>query len=268
MVTMKKIPVIVDCSLVHTHVGSRDCAAQPIATMQIGDAVADACRLEIITLLMQVAYLPATTLARSIGMSPQATRFHLRKLEAAGIVRAENCGRHRYYRIAKPEVAEIVEELCRLTQLPAKIVGEARRDHMFIEARYCYDHLAGRWAVRLTQFLLEHNVIVGGQPDYQVTQYGERFFRDFGIDIHMLRSSPRRFARRCIDWTERREHLGGMLGAALAQRFVARGWIKRAPGRRAVIITHRGRDQLARLLCDDDQPHAREAVSGGADEGT
>jgi DNA-binding transcriptional ArsR family regulator len=229
--------------------------AQPVATVELGEAVANVCRLEMLALLMQFEYLPATTLASAVRMSAQATRFHLRKLEATGIVRAVPCGRHRYYRISTPEIAAVIEDLCRITRLPAKIVRDASTDQAFIEARYCYNHLAGRWAVQIARFLLDRNIVVGDTSDCRLTASGERFFRNFGIDIDALQRSQG-FARWCIDWTERRAHLGGKLGAALAESLIARGWIERIAGRRAVTITLRGRYELTRLLSDVEQSDA------------
>lgn len=209
--------------------------------------------------------LAASTLAAEAGVAPSTVSGHLARLVAGGLVRVEPSGRHRYYRLAGPQVAEAVEALARLA--PTRTVRSLRAGthaQAIRRARTCYDHLAGRLGVALHDTLVADRVLLvgantdggrGAGPDpvlgpgralqYELTDHGRRRLADLGI---VLDGTGRRTQLRyCLDWSEQRPHLGGALGAALLERFVQLGWVLPAE-RRVVRITDAGRAGLANQL--------------------
>jgi hypothetical protein len=115
-------------------------------------------------------------------------------------------------------------------------------------ARSCYDHLAGRLGVSVTEALVHRGMLAPAAREFDVTAHGERFFATIGVDVEAVRSRKRTLARSCLDWTERRPHLAGSLGAALLERTICAGWIARAQGNRALIVTALGERELPRVF--------------------
>ncbi|MDH3596500.1 MAG: helix-turn-helix domain-containing protein [Rhodospirillales bacterium] len=215
----------------------------------IGALIGVPARANILSALMDGRAQTATELAFHSGVSAQTASSHLAKLTDAKLLVAERHGRHRYYRLASPAVAEAIEPL---TNLVAHRPVPARRKSKALEelrtARMCYDHLAGGLGVALTDALLAQGHLVPAGRDFRVTAEGERFLARVGLDLKAVRAQRRIFARQCLDWSERRPHLGGALGAAFAARCLAGKWIRRAPEGRKVVMTPAGRDAFARLL--------------------
>lgn len=193
--------------------------------------------------------LPAGELAYRAFVSPQTASTHLAKMVAGGLLSVERCGRHRYYRMATAEAAQVVEQIMTLAP-PAKRRVRAGHalDVPLRAARTCYGHLAGRLGVAVAEALSVRGVVQLAGQDYQVTSCGERWFSDFGIELETLGRQRRMFARRCIDWSERRPHIGGALGDALSERLFELVWIRRAKGSRAVYLTDHGKRQLQTTL--------------------
>lgn len=197
-----------------------------------------------ISLLMDGSSRPAGELAASTGVAASTASEHLSMLLDAGLIVCEAHGRHRLYRIANTEVAEALEQLGHLCP-SALTVGlrqtqEARR---LAAARYCYDHLAGQLGVALTDRLLDAGWLRA--EDFGVTSTGVDELTSRGIDITALRQGRRSLTRRCQDWTERRPHLAGALGAAIAANFTDREWVTRRNGSRALGITPMGAAALS-----------------------
>ncbi len=200
-----------------------------------------------LTALLDGRSLPAGELARVGGVSAQSASMHLAQLVDGGFLKVSQQGRHRYYYIAQPEVAHAVEALGVISITPRIKPGSA--DQALWYARTCYDHLAGELAVALTAAFERDSLIVArGQRDYDLTPRGELFFANWKIDATALHGLRRGFARRCLDWTERRDHLAGALGAAICERFLELRWITRDKHSRAVHVSLAGRQQLARVL--------------------
>lgn len=230
-------------------------------------AVADPRRARILLALADGRALPATLLAREAGVAASTASEHLARLLDARMLTAERHGRHRYFRLAGPAVAELLESLARLAPpAPVRTLRESSRAAAIREARTCYDHLAGRLGTALMRALLERGVLAGGDGlfdartagrdrlsapgvdlDYRLTERGARELEAFGIDPAGL---PRRrpLVRYCVDWSEQQHHLAGALGAALCERLFERGWIERAGRSRAVRVTASGRAGLARTF--------------------
>jgi DNA-binding transcriptional ArsR family regulator len=212
----------------------------PIAS--IAELIGDAARAEILVALLDGRALSAGELARIAGISAQSASGHLSQLVDGGLLKVESEGRHRYYRVSKREVAHAVEALGAISTVSRvrNIARDRRMDEICI-ARSCYDHLAGRVAVELTQGLETSRVIVTcGDREYELGPQGEHWCARMGVDLREARRSRRSFARKCLDWTERKPHLAGALGTAVFARFVELGWIARRRRTRALRITQRG----------------------------
>ena len=159
-------------------------------------------------------------------------------------------GRHRYYRLAGHEVATVLEVLATICPPgPVLSLRQSREAAALTQARTCYDHLAGRAGVALFDALIQRGVLAGSGTGhaaaYEVTGRGRDVLGDFGVDVTEVRRARRRFAGACLDWTQRRPHLNGALGAAVTARLMELSWIERGPSRRAVRVTEPGRDGLA-----------------------
>jgi len=192
---------------------------------------------------------PAGELAFYANVSAQNASAHLARLVEAGLLTVEAQGRHRYYRIAGPEVAHAIEALAALTPSAAKMAQLPRGQTPDLKyARTCYDHLAGRAAVEICAALKNKCFLVAAGEDFEVTPEGEIWFRKLGIEIGNLRGQRRAFARQCLDWSERQPHLAGALGAALLEQMFRQGWIARVRSSRVIRVTTKGRADLDKLL--------------------
>ncbi len=201
----------------------------------------DPARANMLTALMSGQALAASELAREGGVTSQTTSGHLARLLDAGLLTVERQGRHRYYRLAGPEVATALEALMTLAN---QSVGRRTRcgpkDPDLRRARVCYDHLAGERGVVLFGRLCDQKMITLLRGHIDVTSVGETHFANFGIDIGRLRSQKRPLCRSCLDWSERTSHLAGAVGAALLNRIVELGWAGRVPETRIVRFTSTG----------------------------
>lgn len=211
--------------------------------------IGDPTRAAMLLTLLSGAAHSASELAYRGAASPQAASAHLRKLADGGLLTVAVSGRQRLYRLATREVAQAIEALSsiagppQIAALTQSIAAERLR-----EARTCYDHLAGRLGVAVTDALLGRGALHANGSEFQVTSRGERFFGGLEIDVPALRHGRREFTRACMDWTERRPHLAGSLGKALLDRFVANRWIVRGPEDRYVQLTERGQRMVSRLF--------------------
>jgi DNA-binding transcriptional ArsR family regulator len=209
--------------------------------------IADPARAAMLTALLDGGSLPAGELARIGCVSAQSASMHLSQLVEGGFLHVSRQGRHRYYRMAKPEVAHAIESLGVISTTSK--YRPSRADEALCYARTCYDHLAGELAVRLAASFERNGFIrARDERDYELTRSGEDFLSDWKIDVAALRRSRRIFARRCLDWTERRDHMAGALGAAVCQKMLELRWITRDSRSRAVHLSLSGRQQLARIL--------------------
>jgi DNA-binding transcriptional ArsR family regulator len=210
--------------------------------------IADPVRAAMLVALSRADRLAATDLAAAAGVSASAASRHFGRLVRGGLLTVERQGRLRYFRLSGPRVSRAIDALVEAAGASAAStdVGSESPDH---RARMCYDHLAGRLGVELTQSLSRERLISSGawkrRPTrgaaYGTTKRGVEFLQSFGIDPRAVRAQPRSYAHACLDRTERRPHLAGSLGAAVAWRLFDLGWIERLPGTRALRITPAGR---------------------------
>jgi DNA-binding transcriptional ArsR family regulator len=216
----------------------------PIAS--VAELMGEPARAAILVALLDGRALPAGELALISGLSAQSASGHLSKLVDGGLLTVQSEGRHRYYKIASPEVGHALEALGAISTAPRKTVPLGSREMTEMrQARTCYDHLAGWLAVELTNALETSQVIQPcGERDYELGNKGEAWFAELGVETAAVKSARRSFARKCLDWTERRPHLAGALGAALCSRLAALGWVARRPKTRAMRVTERGAREL------------------------
>jgi len=216
---------------------------------EVAALVGDPARANILGALMGGRALTAGELVHAAGVSPQTTSGHLGKLTDGQLIVCVKQGRHRYYRIATPRVAEMLEGIM-------AVVADARPRHrppsklddaMKI-ARTCYDHFAGKLGVGLTDALTTRGHLVLSDEGGEVTDSGFAFFQEFGVDLAAARSRRRIFCRPCLDWSERRPHLGGSIGVVLANRCFELDWLERMRDSRALLITPAGRRGLSQVF--------------------
>lgn len=232
---------------------------------RVANMIGDPTRAAMLEALLAGPALPAGELARRARVAPSTASAHLAQLVGNGLIVQRRSGRHRYFALAGADVAAALEALARIAPPVDTHVGgtngadrrrngrkDWRRDGRSAHlrelhfARTCYDHLAGRLGVLLTDTLLARNFIMA--PGFAVTSAGEIWLGGLDIDVNALRHARRTMARPCLDWSERRDHLAGAAGAAIASTLLDRGWIARLDGTRAVRLTQRGRDGLYRVL--------------------
>jgi len=208
--------------------------------------VGDPARATMLASLMDGRALTATELALDAGVSPQTASGHLAKLVDAHLLTVLKQGRHRYHRLASPLVGRMLEGIMAVAAIeaPPRHRPRSARDDAMCFARTCYDHLAGRLGVALADALVDRGVVQLDEDGGQVTPDGREFLDRFGIEAEG-RARRGAFCRPCLDWSERRWHLGGRLGVDLARRCFDLGWIERRRDSRAVTVTLRGRRGFA-----------------------
>jgi DNA-binding transcriptional ArsR family regulator len=206
---------------------------------EIGALLGDPARATMLEALIDGRALTAKELAFRARVTPQTASLHLRKLSDANLLSVLAQGRHRYFRLASPLVAQMIEAVGAVAAVhaPPRYRPTGPRDAQIREARICYDHLAGRLGVALADALVARGAVALDAEGGEITQAGAKFFAERGIDLGRARASRRAFCRPCLDWSERRFHIGGAVGAALARHALDRGWVTRLRDTRAVAIT-------------------------------
>lgn len=211
------------------------------AVAEVAHLMGDPARAHMLCALMGGMALTAGELANQGGVTAQTASGHLAQMVAARLLVVERQGRHRYFRLAGAEVADAVAALMALAATgPRRHRPPGPRDAALRQARTCYDHMAGRLAVALAAALVARGHVELEDGAGLVTPAGRAFLADLGIDPDPPGGGRRPLCRTCLDWSERRPHLAGRLGAALLERFVALGWVARVPGSRALEVTRRG----------------------------
>lgn len=212
---------------------------------EIAALVGDTARANMLAALMDGRALTATELAFAAGVAPQTASGHLAKLTEANLLAVERQGRHRYYRLASPLVARMIETVMAVAaiQSPPRRRPPSRVEGALRAARTCYDHLAGRLGVAIGDALVAHGHVLLDHDGASVSDGGGTFFASLGIDAVAGR---RPFCRPCLDWSERRPHLAGQLGASICARAFQQGWITRMRDTRAVLVTEAGAEALSR----------------------
>jgi DNA-binding transcriptional ArsR family regulator len=211
--------------------------------------LADSTRATFCLALLDGRAWTAGELARHAGVAPSTATDHLNQLVEGGLLAQERQGRHRYVRLADPQVAQLVEDLAAhaAPAVPAPTLRSVTANAAMARARTCYDHLAGRLAILITDVMIQRGLLQR-ETGFAVTDDGMAWFRTQGIDLAAVPAGRRLLARSCLDWTERRPHLAGVAGAALCQHVLDRGWCVRIGSQRALQITGAGRQALGAVF--------------------
>ena len=207
--------------------------------------IADRNRAQLLLVLLSGTPQSGSALAEAAGISRSLASAHLTKLVAGGLVQAEPSGRQRLYTIASPQVADAIEGLIHIAP-PSEVrsLREATRSRSLRWARMCYDHLAGVVGVTVTDALLDRDLIREQDGAFTLAPGGTAGFCEFGVDMAGLEARRRPLLRPCLDWSERRHHLAGSLGAAIAAELIRRRWVRRQTASRIVSVTPAGEDGL------------------------
>jgi DNA-binding transcriptional ArsR family regulator len=219
-----------------------DADIAPVAAL-----LGDPARAEMLSALQEGRALPAGELARRAGVAPSTASEHLARLVDGGLLVVESAGRHRYFRLASEDVAHALEALSLIAgPRPARTLRQASVGEALAAARTCYDHLAGRLGVALTDGLLRERAIEERDGSFVLGPQAGAVLGALGVELASL--PPRRPAvRRCLDWSERRPHLAGAVGASICAHARERRWVEPLPGSRAVRLTPAGREVFASL---------------------
>jgi len=218
----------------------------------VASLVGDPARANMLTALMTGRALTASELAQEAGITPQTASSHLSKLEAGRLIEPEKQGRHRYYRLADPDVAGVLEGLAGLAARAGHMrLRTGPKDPALRRARICYDHLAGDLGVQMLDSMRTQKLVRQKKQDIELTPEGARFLeKNLQISQDMLAHPRRPVCKACLDRSERRHHLAGTLGAAMMSRFTELKWAARdqAPGSRVVNFTRVGEKRFAALF--------------------
>jgi DNA-binding transcriptional ArsR family regulator len=209
---------------------------------EIAALVGDPARATMVSALLDGRALSASELALAAQITPQTASTHLAKLTKAGVLSVVRNGRHRHFQLASPTVVDMIDGIVAVAlEKRPRYRPLSRQARALSAARMCYDHLAGRLSVDLTDSFVAREYIVLDGEAAEITTAGTRFFIEFGLELPSRRSTRRHFCRLCLDWTERRPHIAGAVGAAITKRYFDLGWMERMKRSHAVVVTPLGR---------------------------
>src|SRR5262245_36785714 len=220
-------------------------------------------RTRILTALLTGRAMTAKELAYFARVTAATASSHLSRLLAGRLLVMQKQGRCHYYRLSSAEVARAIEGLMTVATIPSSGWPPHHVEPALREARLCYDHMAGRLGVAVCDMLLRRHHVVLVDGGGEVTPTGERFLAELGVDLPRARGAKRRYCRGCIDWTERRHHISGAVGAALAEAFLTRRLVARIPDSRALAVTPLGRKTLAAMGVAEYRVAAPRSASAG-----
>jgi DNA-binding transcriptional ArsR family regulator len=209
----------------------------------------DPARANMLAALLSGKALTASELANEAGVTVQTASSHLSKLEGGGLIGGVKQGRHRYFTFANADVAEMLEKMMGVAARAGHLrTRPGPADVAMRKARVCYDHLAGEMGVELFDGLVKSGRIALKDDVLRITRRGESFFREQGIDLETLSGERRALCKTCLDWSQRRFHLAGGLGAALLDSFTKAGWARRQRGGRTLQFTPEGEKRFRKLF--------------------
>lgn len=211
--------------------------------------IGDPTRASILWTLMDGRAFTATELAVSVNTSPQNISMHLGKLLDADLLCVEKQGRHKYYRFSNKEVAYALEAMANLLPKSEVSLRDKTENYPPIKfCRTCYDHLAGKIGVALTDSLLEQKILVEKNKAFEISKEGEKWFSDFGINLEEAQKQKRIFLKPCLDWSERRNHIAGSVGTLLFNKMIKEDWLRKTENSRAISITGKGKKELLKYF--------------------
>lgn len=221
---------------------------QKLSIAYIASLIGDPARSAMLIGLLDGRALTAGELARLADISPQTASSHLHKLVEGKLIAVESQGRHRYFRLANADIAQVLETLAMIAPASQEAVASVKSMQEIHYARSCYDHLAGKLGVLINQALIQHNYIKHDGQNYKITSQGKDYFLRLDIDIDELHNKRRRLAYPCLDWSERLHHVAGALGQALLTYFIEHRWLMRAKKGRVLHLTAKGRIKLGDIF--------------------
>jgi len=220
-----------------------------VAIAPVASVLAHPVRVAILLAISDGREMSAGELALVAGVTAPTASAHLSKLTEAGFIRVRSETRHRFYQLKRPELTQVMEALAILApESTPRTHRQASIGRAVRAARTCYDHLAGRLGVLLTQTLIERGALQPAGRQFELMPEGETFLCEIGLDLAAARANRRAFAPACLDWSERVPHVAGALGAALLGFLFEKGWLERMRGSRAVQVTAAGRRGLAKTF--------------------
>lgn len=215
----------------------------------LGSLIGDPARANILTALMSGKALTVTELAAEAGVTVQTASSHLKKLEAAQLLRQRKQGRHRYFALADDEVGAVLEAMMGLAAKRGLLrTRTGPKDEALRKARICYNHLAGDLGVRLYDSMIAQGYLEEAGEEISLTGPGEGFVQDFGIDLTAASKTRRPLCKSCLDWSNRRTHLAGSLGTVMLHRIYGLGWASRQTGSRVISFSGQGEKQFQKTF--------------------
>lgn len=209
---------------------------------EIAALLGETSRATILASMMDGRFHTASELAYMAAIKPQTASFHLAKLVEGKLIKVEKQGRHRYFQLAGEDIAQFLESFLAISPPPeVRSLKQSSQIKLLQDARTCYDHLAGKLGVQLTESMLKAGYLILEGKQFVLTDEGILFFTTFGIDLTALKRKRRSFSHACLDWSERRYHLAGALGCELLNQFFNLGWLLRVPSIRAIKVTEKGK---------------------------
>ncbi|MEY2372752.1 ArsR/SmtB family transcription factor [Lysinibacillus capsici] len=209
---------------------------------EIAALLGETSRATILASMMDGRFHTASELAYMAAIKPQTASFHLAKLVEGKLIKVEKQGRHRYFQLAGEDIAHFLESFLAISPPPeVRSLKQSSQIKLLQDARTCYDHLAGKLGVQLTESMLKAGYLTLEGKQFVLTDEGTLFFTTFGIDLTALKRKRRSFSHACLDWSERRYHLAGALGCELLNQFFNLGWLLRVPSIRAIKVTEEGK---------------------------
>lgn len=217
----------------------------------LGSLIGDPARANILTALMSGKALTATELASEAGVTVQTASSHLKKLEEAELLRQRKQGRHRYFALADDDVGSVLEAMMGLAAKRGLVrTRTGPKDEGLRKARICYNHLAGELGVKLYDAMVARDQLIERGDEVNLTEKGEIFVDNFGIDLASVSRSRRPLCKSCLDWSSRRTHLAGSLGTAFLERLYDLKWARRIEGSRVIEFTVNGEKSLLAALAN------------------
>lgn len=209
---------------------------------EIAALLGETSRATILASMMDGRFHTASELAYMAAIKPQTASFHLAKLVEGKLIKVEKQGRHRYFQLASDDIAQFLEAFLAISPPPeVRSLKQSSQIKLLQAARTCYDHLAGKLGVQLTESLVAAGYIKLEEKQFILTNEGTLFFTSFSIDIAALKRQRRSFCHACLDWSEQRYHLAGALGSELLNRLLELDWLTRVPSIRAIKVTEKGK---------------------------
>lgn len=214
---------------------------------KLAEILADKSRVTILTVMMDGQFHTVNELAKAAGIKSHTASYHLGKLIELQWIAMERHGRFHYYQIINKALAQLLENWLLISPLASsRSLNQSLENQRLYLGRTCYDHLAGKIGVHVTDWLLMNRYIEKIEDNWNLSKEGENFFEAYGVDVGQLKKEKRCYCRMCLDWSERKHHVAGSVGKALMQMFFQNHWIERTGDSRAIKLTTKGKEHLSK----------------------